>query len=437
MSSGFEFCCSASQNVNHVMSRIAIIDVETTGLNPFGYDRVVEIAIISMTMDGSFQREFATLINPIRDIGPTSIHGISSSDVISAPKFEQVASHILKALNGCVALAAHNVKFDHSFLVAEFQRFGHSLPECPMLCTLRMSGGGNLGSCCALFGIEEPLQAHSALHDARATAKLLAQLLSDDPLLTAELKSYAQIVWPRIPMEAVAPITRDGAKARLAQPPSYIKRLVSRVNDTIAIDADDSAVVAYTALLDRILEDRRIDEEEVESLLEVATHWGLSGQGIRKLHNDYLRALAIVALEDDVVTNAERRDLDLVAQLLGVPQASMDRLLETTATELAQMTPNSGDASDQAEKENLIGQTVCFTGECICRRGGSIITREQATGLAIEKGLKVISGVTKKLDVLVVSDPHTQSGKAKKARQYGIRILHEPLFWTMLNVEVE
>ena len=45
--------------------------------------------------------------------------------------------------------------------------------------------------------------------------------------------------------------------------------------------------------------------------------------------------------------------------------------------------------------------------------------------------------VTKKLDYLVAADPDSMSGKAKKARQYGIRILAEPVFWRMLGVDVQ
>ena len=56
--------------------------------------------------------------------------------------------------------------------------------------------------------------------------------------------------------------------------------------------------------------------------------------------------------------------------------------------------------------------------------------------MAADKGLNVLDRVTKKLDILVVADPNTQSGKAKKARQYGIRIMHEPVFWKALGVEV-
>jgi DNA polymerase-3 subunit epsilon len=45
--------------------------------------------------------------------------------------------------------------------------------------------------------------------------------------------------------------------------------------------------------------------------------------------------------------------------------------------------------------------------------------------------------VTKKLDYLVTPDPDSMSGKAKKAREYGVRIVAEPVFWRMVGVEVE
>jgi DNA polymerase-3 subunit epsilon len=49
----------------------------------------------------------------------------------------------------------------------------------------------------------------------------------------------------------------------------------------------------------------------------------------------------------------------------------------------------------------------------------------------------VQNGVTKALDYLVCADPDSMSGKAKKARQYGIRILAEPVFWRMVGVSVD
>ena len=60
-----------------------------------------------------------------------------------------------------------------------------------------------------------------------------------------------------------------------------------------------------------------------------------------------------------------------------------------------------------------------------------------AESLAADAGLGVVQGVTKKLDILVVANPASLSGKAKKARAYGIRIVAEPVFWQLLGLNVE
>src|SRR4029453_1219554 len=152
------------------MVPLAVIDVETTGLNPYRHDRIIEVAVVVIKPDGHVIREFTTLINPERDIGPTSKHGLESGDVLQAPRFCDAVSHIAESLAGCVALAGHNVRFDHSFLASEFERSGHTLPELPTICTMQLAGGGDLRRACADYGIACNEGWHSALHDARATA---------------------------------------------------------------------------------------------------------------------------------------------------------------------------------------------------------------------------------------------------------------------------
>lgn len=83
------------------------------------------------------------------------------------------------------------------------------------------------------------------------------------------------------------------------------------------------------------------------------------------------------------------------------------------------------------------GKTVCFTGESQCSMHGGKITREMAECVAAGKGLIVQSYVTKKLDYLIAADPNTQSSKAKKARQYGTRIIPEQVFWRTLGVSID
>jgi DNA polymerase-3 subunit epsilon len=56
------------------MSTRAIIDVETTGINPWHHQRIIEIGVVVMRSDGEIVGELCSLIDPDRDIGPTSVH---------------------------------------------------------------------------------------------------------------------------------------------------------------------------------------------------------------------------------------------------------------------------------------------------------------------------------------------------------------------------
>ena len=133
--------------------QLAVLDVETTGLFPRRHDRVIEVAAVVVGLDGAIEREFVTLVNPERDIGPSSIHGLTSEDIISAPRFREVAGLIVDVLQGTLAIAAHNLRFDRLFLVGEFSRLGCEFPDCFGLCTLELAGGGKLEECCRDRGV--------------------------------------------------------------------------------------------------------------------------------------------------------------------------------------------------------------------------------------------------------------------------------------------
>ena len=47
----------------------AVVDLETTGFSPLVGDRIVEIGIVRIAGDGSTVDEYATLINPLREVG--------------------------------------------------------------------------------------------------------------------------------------------------------------------------------------------------------------------------------------------------------------------------------------------------------------------------------------------------------------------------------
>src|SRR5690606_33513769 len=87
-------------------------------------------------------------------------------------------------LRQATLLAGHNVSFDHRFLIGEFERLPARFPELPLFCTCSHLGRQNLAACCEELGIDldgAPGDFHSALFDARATSKIVARLLAEEP----------------------------------------------------------------------------------------------------------------------------------------------------------------------------------------------------------------------------------------------------------------
>ena len=71
------------------------------------------------------------------------------------------------------------------------------------------------------------------------------------------------------------------------------------------------------------------------------------------------------------------------------------------------------------------GDRVVFTGDMVR-------DRSEWEALARRRGLEP-GGVTKKTKVVVASDPNSLSGKAGKARSYGIPIITETAFERLLE----
>jgi DNA polymerase III subunit epsilon len=411
------------------MSEIAIVDVETTGLFPGQHDRVIEVAVVRMKVDGTILDEYVTLVNPERDIGRTDIHGIRAGDVLSAPPFSAIVGDISSRLKDAI-VAGHNVTFDARFLEAEFMRAGHVLPAIKVLCSMSALGG-RLVDCCRDYGIELEA-AHSALHDARATGRLIARWLGElDPdqtlaLLTTDYLGQGA-AWPSVVPCGVA-LRRDVANAIRDANTSYLAQLVPRLPVAAGVGTPP-AFGRYYSLLDRVLEDRRVCEVERAEIERLAEEWGLTSREARDAHVAYVTRLVAQAVADGVVTPAEKRDLEEVSIALGVESGILEALLnpDHLALPAVRATPPC----------SLAGRTVCFTGELRSSIGGQRITKERAEQLATNAGLFVLRGVTKKLEILVLADPDTQSGKARKARDYGTRLMAEAVFWRELAVSVE
>lgn len=189
----------------------AVVDIETTGSRP-GDDRITEIAIVVHDGDQVIE-SYTTLINPERAIPfqISQLTGITDEMVRDAPRFPEVARRIVEITEGKV-FVAHNVRFDYSFLKAEFGSLGYNYQR-KTLCTVRLSRklipglpSYSLGKLCE--SIKIPIQnRHRAFGDAQATATLLDRMLklNDSPeigqYIEGEIK--AQTLPPRITRQQV------------------------------------------------------------------------------------------------------------------------------------------------------------------------------------------------------------------------------------------
>ncbi len=114
-----------------------VLDLETTGGNAV-HDRITEVAAVRIE-NGVEVVRWSSLVNPGMSIPPfiQSLTGISDAMVADAPRFEDVADHLLALLDGAV-FVAHNVRFDHGFVLNSLERMQRPL-KIKTLCTVRLS----------------------------------------------------------------------------------------------------------------------------------------------------------------------------------------------------------------------------------------------------------------------------------------------------------
>lgn len=165
---------------------LAVIDVETTGLDP-QTDRVVEVGVLPVDF-GVVGEGRGWLVNPGRAVPPEAlaVHGLTDAELLAAPAFASIATEIAEALAGRVPVA-YNADFDRLFLAVEYDRLGVVRPPClrrgvewldPLVwarLAQRAERGHKLTDVAARLGIDVG-QSHRALHDARTAAKILLAL---------------------------------------------------------------------------------------------------------------------------------------------------------------------------------------------------------------------------------------------------------------------
>lgn len=198
------------------------MDVETTG-GQAQTDRITEIAAIRVE-NGEIVSEIVTLLDPQHYIPAyiTQLTGISSQDVEGKPLFSDIASN-LSALFENATMVAHNVRFDYSFLKAEFKRAGVAFRP-KMLCTVKLSRRlypeqrrHRLSDLIAVHGLTFK-ERHRAYDDAHAMWQFWQKVHAERPLEEVQAALAAQLRAPSMPRH----LNKDDIDALPEEPGVYL-----------------------------------------------------------------------------------------------------------------------------------------------------------------------------------------------------------------------
>ena len=165
--------------------REIVFDTETTGLDPAGGDKIIEIAAVEIVNNKCTKNYYHVYVDPERDIPDSAfkVHGLSREFLTNKPKFRDIIDGFLDFI-GDDTLVAHNAEFDIKFLNAEMQRLGRPLLErnavIDTLVLARRKHPGasvSLDALCTRYGIDKSRRTkHGALVNSEILAEVYLEL---------------------------------------------------------------------------------------------------------------------------------------------------------------------------------------------------------------------------------------------------------------------
>jgi DNA polymerase-3 subunit epsilon len=165
------------------MSRLIVLDTETTGLSAENGDRVIELGCVELFNRKLTGNDLHFYFNPERESHEDAlkVHGLTTDFLRDKPKFATLANDVVEYLRGA-ELIIHNAAFDVGFLNKEFELAG--LPPlrefvAEVTDTLAMAKAvypgkrNSLDALCDRFGVD---RSNRTFHGAKLDAQLLADV---------------------------------------------------------------------------------------------------------------------------------------------------------------------------------------------------------------------------------------------------------------------
>lgn len=154
------------------------LDIEATGMDS-QTDSIIEVGMVKIR-DGEVVDTYESFVRPNGALDPliSIITGIHDQDLIHAPQFSHISSHIRDFAED-LPILGHNIAFDLAFLGAGGISFSQEIWDSSILSSILFPHfrSHSLEALSKKFGIEHT--AHRALGDARATASLWLHLLRE------------------------------------------------------------------------------------------------------------------------------------------------------------------------------------------------------------------------------------------------------------------
>jgi DNA polymerase-3 subunit epsilon len=166
--------------------REIVFDLETTGIDPQGGHRIVEIGCVELIDKKMTGRFFHHYVNPEREVPKSAekIHGLSTEFLKDKPLFKTLASGFLEFIAGD-KLVIHNAAFDMGFINYQLQELSKpSIDFKRAIDTLDIArkkfpgAKATLDALCTRYNIcLQRREKHGALLDAELLAEVYIQMM--------------------------------------------------------------------------------------------------------------------------------------------------------------------------------------------------------------------------------------------------------------------
>jgi len=373
------------------MAEVVVLDVETTGFG--STHQVVEVAgVIYETEFDEVVGEFDTLIRPTRsiDADASKAHGLRASDLSMAPTFEEVGPMLARLFHRRPVIA-YNVQFDSLMLNEEFKRNDIDFQIHQQACAFSPFNDRTLSLEDAAERVGYQLENwHSALADARAALAISAHHGWDNMLSRAGRTEH----FSKVRVGSVRTLSRFQAGSTDV----YDLKPFSRLREF----RDPTVEEGYLLLLDEFLKDKSFSQQELDELDDYASKNQINVGLKKELHRTYFGALENAALRGGV-TKHEAKLLLEYAELLDVD-------VEVTVTDFGQFVPKPG-------------SLICHTGDSFM--DNRILSKDEVRTIVESRG-HIFTDELRKSDnisLLLVADDGHESGKTRKAEQWGIPMM--------------